>query len=479
MSPVHTINQDTTGEASATDRDRRMFAGRQCPYPETIAHSAATNRLKWEITVLTGNRLRATTTGDRRRFTSDGQVMIIFAAAALVLIGFVALSIDAGFLMAERRQAQNAADAGALAGAKSVQRSQETQAEASALDYVVDYNGFDGAGDVASVAYPAVPAPPSPYLAADCVYVGVERQVTEFFVGAIYSGEWEVAAEAWACAKDKPEPYALIALDPDGDGIKSGGNSDLTIVGGGAMSNTDADICGTASWISADGPLDAYGNVTICAGSNVDANPIRSNSPSIDDPLAEITEPTIAQCGATQADPNLKNTSPATTTIGPGNYANGISVSGKDKELILTSGLYCFGDDFKANSGSSGVTIRGNDVTLYFYGDATLNIDGGGVSMLLNAPPGGPCSLPACNAEIVVFYSRSNCAEMRLVGGNTTSMEGIFYAPCSPLHLGGGAGSEYTGQIIVAEFDILGGSAITLIYDSKVVTEVPRVFLVQ
>ena len=41
--------------------------------------------------------------------------MIIFALAIFVLIGFVAISIDAGFLMAERRQTQNAADAGALA----------------------------------------------------------------------------------------------------------------------------------------------------------------------------------------------------------------------------------------------------------------------------------------------------------------------------------------------------------------------------
>ena len=48
---------------------------------------------------------------------ASGQVMIIFAMAALVLVGFVALSVDTGFLMAEKRQTQSAADAAALAGA--------------------------------------------------------------------------------------------------------------------------------------------------------------------------------------------------------------------------------------------------------------------------------------------------------------------------------------------------------------------------
>ncbi|HEX5166845.1 MAG TPA: Tad domain-containing protein [Thermomicrobiales bacterium] len=423
-------------------------------------------------------RLRFTLTRWRNRSAADGQVFVIFAVAALVLIGFVALSVDAGYLMAERRQAQNAADAGALAGAKSVQRSQQLQAETSAIDYV-EANGFTGSGDSIDAVYPADPAPPSPYLPAECVFVEVTHDVQKFFVGALYTGDWKVGADAWACTKLKPEPYALITLDPDGDGIKSGGNSDLTIVGGGAMSNSDADICGTASWISADGPLDAYSNVTICSNASVDANPIRSNSPAIDDPLSAIPEPTMAQCGANQPDPNIGNSSPASTTISPGKYTNGITVNAKDKELILSPGLYCFGQDFKANAGSTGVTIKGSNVTLYFYGSSMLNIDGGGVKMLIDSPPGGTCSLAACNAEIVVFYSRTNCAEMRLVGGNGTDMEGIFYAPCSLLHLGGGSGSSYTGQIIVAEAEILGGSAITLIYDNKVATEVPRVFLVE
>jgi uncharacterized membrane protein len=35
----------------------------------------------------------------------DGQVLVIFALFSMVLIGGLALSIDTGYLMAERRQA--------------------------------------------------------------------------------------------------------------------------------------------------------------------------------------------------------------------------------------------------------------------------------------------------------------------------------------------------------------------------------------
>jgi hypothetical protein len=48
----------------------------------------------------------------------NGQVMVIMAVIVLVLIFMTALLIDGGLMMLNKRQAQNAADAGALAGAR-------------------------------------------------------------------------------------------------------------------------------------------------------------------------------------------------------------------------------------------------------------------------------------------------------------------------------------------------------------------------
>jgi len=47
----------------------------------------------------------------------NGQTLIYVALGMVVLLGFVALAIDVGYVYGERRRMQNAADAGALAGA--------------------------------------------------------------------------------------------------------------------------------------------------------------------------------------------------------------------------------------------------------------------------------------------------------------------------------------------------------------------------
>ncbi len=55
---------------------------------------------------------------DWRPTGSRGQVLVMFGMMLFLLFGIIALSVDAGFLMAERRQVQNSADAAALAAAK-------------------------------------------------------------------------------------------------------------------------------------------------------------------------------------------------------------------------------------------------------------------------------------------------------------------------------------------------------------------------
>ena len=47
-------------------------------------------------------------TSEARRSSLPGQVMILFAVGLIALIGVVALAVDVGFLLAERRQNQAA-----------------------------------------------------------------------------------------------------------------------------------------------------------------------------------------------------------------------------------------------------------------------------------------------------------------------------------------------------------------------------------
>jgi hypothetical protein len=85
---------------------------------------------------------------DRER----GQILVQVAILVAVLFAFVALSLDGGSIYAGRRRMQNAADAGALAGAREIcfgehddLAAAHTAAEAAAHEYAEDRNGSEGA----------------------------------------------------------------------------------------------------------------------------------------------------------------------------------------------------------------------------------------------------------------------------------------------------------------------------------------------
>ena len=78
---------------------------------------------------------------------SRGQIMIMFAIFAAAMFGILGLAIDLGMSFAERRSMQNAADLGAIAGARAIARytdSAKTKAQADVEDIVAG-NGMDNA----------------------------------------------------------------------------------------------------------------------------------------------------------------------------------------------------------------------------------------------------------------------------------------------------------------------------------------------
>lgn len=78
------------------------------------------------------------------KLSQRGQVLVLVAVALLGMLAILALVLDGGNTYAKRRQAQNAADAGALAGA-AVHCRGEGNPVATAYDYAVNRNGADTA----------------------------------------------------------------------------------------------------------------------------------------------------------------------------------------------------------------------------------------------------------------------------------------------------------------------------------------------
>ena len=77
-----------------------------------------------------------------------GQVVILFALFSTALLGVLGLATDLGFAFAQRRTVQNAADAGALAGARIVARWSAANSGLAALPDVADIVAANRMGEV-------------------------------------------------------------------------------------------------------------------------------------------------------------------------------------------------------------------------------------------------------------------------------------------------------------------------------------------
>ena len=120
--------------------------------------------------------IRRSLAGDER-----GAVLVHVALAMLALIAFSALAIDYGALLVSRRQAQNAADAAALAGALSLAFDDPDDIPRAQAAAAAAGDGEPGLGRRAVDLFPAtdvqlVPCPPgAPGLPDTCIRADVYR----------------------------------------------------------------------------------------------------------------------------------------------------------------------------------------------------------------------------------------------------------------------------------------------------------------
>lgn len=220
----------------------------------------------------------------RKLFRNDeGQVMVLFALCGFVIVGALALALDVGYLLSERREAQAAADASALAGARAMLGGESTSGVVMAAQKYATSNGLpttSGAGMSVNVEGDRWDGE---------VTVDLTIPVQKFFLGALYTGDWNVSAHAVAEITDYAAGrYILIALKPPG--IYVNGSMTVTAKDGGIISNDIIASSGTANIVNSDGFIDAAG--TIQAGPQWYAEfGIREKRAPVPDPFASYAPP--------------------------------------------------------------------------------------------------------------------------------------------------------------------------------------------
>jgi Flp pilus assembly protein TadG len=404
----------------------------------------------------------AAAAGRHARPAQAGQVMVLFALMLTVLVGFLGLAIDAGFLLAERRAVQNAADASALYGGRLLsQGKSETQAEAGALAYAAQIYGYASSDPGVQIQAQAT---------ATQVEVEITRELPRFFLGVLYTGDWEASGRAVTRINPETGPYAMIALGklPDYSGIEFNGNNTIEVtcsppeVGCGSIgSNSNITFSGSGSSIEATiwGNLGAMGNIEeLPTGFRVEGD-VAGGQGEIDDPFSGVNAP---NCDSVPVQPVPPGDVKA---LSPGRYTASITA----KQVILAPGVYCFERTVRINGNGS---IAGTGVLLYFRGPDGLFVPGNATIELTHT------SDPAW--KNIVIWLASCDKKLQLDGNSDMVITGAVYAPCSHVDLGGTADSQVVnGMVIGRTIKLHGDVTINLVTDSNYTAGPKQVYLIE
>jgi hypothetical protein len=400
------------------------------------------------------------------RPSERGQSIVLLALAFITMLGFTGLAIDGGILFTERRHAQNAADAAALAGALAKLEGQNlyTAGYNRALDNGYDNNYTDNWVHVWN------PPVDGPYVGNDqYVQVRITSIVDPVFAHYVYDGL--LINTVTAVARARPAsiyPFgsgdAVVGLAKTGCAVVwSHGSANTTIEGGGIFVNSDHPDCAfKASGSNVLNIVGGYGiNVVggfeISGGATV--NPIPTTG------AQQISSPTIPP---PTCDTNaVRDSSSGTFTPG---YTNNFNFP--SGTWTLESGIYCVDGAFSVNGG---VTLVGSDVLIYMMsGDVSWN---GGATIQLDAMDDGPY------AGLLIYQAESNTNMLKINGNSSSTFSGTIFAPSAEIQINGtGAVGGWHSQVVGKKVDLSGTSDMYLLYEggeNYMVRDPAKVDLVQ
>jgi hypothetical protein len=412
---------------------------------------------------------------------------VLFALFSFVLVGFMALAVDGGFILAERRQVQSAADAAAMAAARA---KLSGLSEAAQIDGGQYYGALNASTPESMVVIDPNPAGYGPQF----VRATVTKDVQQFFVGALYTGQWRVSATAVAGIQPEQLPYALLVLNRP---LDLRGTVSLIINDGSVHVNDDVTRSGTSNTVDIDGVLSATGSIDSLSTWDVGQGIRPLTGFTVDDPLAgtlvppkgdTITSAMLTAAGFTISGP--KWVCAGTCTLPPGYYHHD-DINPKKIEaggtIILASGIFYFDGEIELTGSNTNSHINGDGVLLYFDGPTNLpKFTPGNGNFHITAP----CldsipSIPTCSGEAAYSGGANgmalwiaNCSTFDASGNGNYTIEGVIYAPCSFVSMDGTPGTNGM-QVIVGELQIRGTGTFEINYRDYVVADVPRVYLVE
>ena len=384
-----------------------------------------------------------------------GQALVIIALALAGLAGIVGLVVDGGNAFSDRRKAQNAADAAALAAALARIRGGEDMVSAALNSAAQNGYNNDGITNIVELYSPPKDGPHSGNI--EYIQVIITSHVRTYFARVI--GRDEITNTVNAVARTKSSEItelmhgtAVISLAPASNcgNTKSfwvHGEATLDITGGGVFVNSNNDACallqqGSGSIRISNGyAIDVVGAASIqkpdllTPGVSVGASPIGYPPP--------FFMPKVG-CGG-----KIAQISEDGTTMSEGDWGDEFPPEGVTH---LESGVYCLGNGIKING-----DIEGHNVVLKVLGG---EVRFGNGKIILDAPNSGD------NAGLLIYVPMENHSKGVLNGGPGSTIKGTILAPASPIIIKGNSSSSgFHSQIIGYTIEADGSSNVVIVYN--------------
>jgi hypothetical protein len=392
-----------------------------------------------------------------------GQAIILVVFSIIGLIGMVALAIDGGSALVDRRKTETAASAAALSAA--LERINGGDWRSAALA-TANANGYNNDG-VTNIIEMNTPPLSGPYAGnSEYIEVIITSHLSTYFGPVI--GIPEVTNVARAVTQTKPaeygemfDGYALVSLAPHsecGDGKKKSfwihSEATISLTGGGVFVNSDNTDCAITQLGSGSIRIRDTNPITVVGGEDIQKPklitpyPIQTGAVPLAYPPA-IKTPEVG-CGSKIAAVNELTGN----TMTPGNWDSDENFP-PSGVTHLEHGTYCIRGDVVIESGSKldgkGVLLILEDGEFHAAGDAEI---------WLSAPLDGK------EKGLLIYMPIENRGRIALNGNADSRFRGTIFAPGGEIRLNG-MDSEYGyhSQIIGKYIEVDGQDDIPIFYD--------------
>jgi len=394
--------------------------------------------------------------------------MVVCIFIGMFVLGFLALGLDVGYLFHEKRMAQAAADAAAVAAAEE-SNSGNVSNEQTVANAMAKMNGFDPNAAV-NPATVTLKAPTSGNFSGSSSYLeaDVSKPIPTFFLSAFDRNATRLNIGARAVAGGGLASPTCVCLE-------ASSGQGLTMSNNGAINATQ---CGITVDSSSSNAVGVVGSATLNALSLGTISSTWNNSSNLSNNVnnnGQITSSTKIVAGiTTQCKPVLTvPTLPAGITC----YANPIqgytAATGYSGNYTLpvagetaTSNTLCYTSLDTSNARSvtfspgytyyiqgnfatgGGAPITGSGVQFYVGGNVNFT---NSATATLSAPT-------VSGVPQTLIYAMG--ANVTIQGGTDSNLSGLVYAPNAAVTLNNGTGTTLTMDFVAQSLNISGGAAL-------------------